>query len=132
MKIRSSNIYVPFFERPLEVLFFYWLGADFAMHELGTWFPTPGEFTAALACIWDGEQFTPADAADFLRMSERLEAGTVWINTYRAVSFMAPFGGVKRSGIGRESGQAALEEYLDTKTVWIDMGAPVANPFVIR
>ena len=38
------------------------------------------------------------------RMAERLEAGTVWVNTYRAVSFMSPFGGYKRSGIGRESG----------------------------
>lgn len=72
------------------------------------------------------------DIARALRMSERLEAGTVWVNTYRAVSFMAPFGGVKRSGIGRESGQVALEEFLDTKTVWIDMGAPVSNPFIIR
>lgn len=72
------------------------------------------------------------DIGRALRMSERLEAGTVWINSYRAVSYMAPFGGVKRSGIGRESGQAALDEYLETKTVWIDMGAPVANPFVIR
>jgi len=72
MRIRSSNVYVPFFELPLEVHFLYWLGADSAMHELGTWFPTPGEFTAALACIWDSEQFSPADAADFLGMSKRL------------------------------------------------------------
>ena len=67
-----------------------------------------------------------------LRMAERIEAGTVWVNTYRAVSFMAPFGGMKRSGIGRESGQEAMDEYLATKSVWIDLGAPVANPFVIR
>jgi aldehyde dehydrogenase (NAD+) len=73
-----------------------------------------------------------SDIARALRMSQQLEAGTVWVNTYRAVSFMAPFGGVKRSGIGRESGQTAMDEYLETKTVWIDMGAPVANPFVIR
>jgi (Z)-2-((N-methylformamido)methylene)-5-hydroxybutyrolactone dehydrogenase len=72
------------------------------------------------------------DISRALRMSEQLEAGTVWVNTYRAVSFMAPFGGVKRSGIGRESGRAAMDEFLETKTVWIDMGAPVANPFVIR
>lgn len=73
-----------------------------------------------------------SDIGRALRMSERLEAGTVWINTYRAVSFMAPFGGMKRSGIGRESGKIALDEFLETKTIWIDMGAPVANPFVIR
>jgi acyl-CoA reductase-like NAD-dependent aldehyde dehydrogenase len=65
-------------------------------------------------------------------MAERLQAGTVWVNTYRAVSFMAPFGGMKRSGIGREGGQVAIDEYLNTKTVWIDMGAPVSNPFVMR
>jgi aldehyde dehydrogenase (NAD+) len=72
------------------------------------------------------------DIGRALRVSKRLEAGTVWVNTYRAVSFMAPFGGMKRSGIGRESGQAAINEYLDTKTTWIDIGQAVANPFVIR
>ena len=54
-------------------------------------------------------------------MSERLEAGTVWVNTYRAVSYMSPFGGYKRSGIGRESGIDAIREYLQTKSVWIDI-----------
>lgn len=73
-----------------------------------------------------------SDIACALRMAERIEAGTVWVNTYRAVSFMAPFGGMKRSGIGRESGQIAIDEYLNTKSVWIDMGAPVKNPFVMR
>lgn len=72
------------------------------------------------------------DVGRALRMSERLEAGTVWVNTYRAVSFMAPFGGFKRSGIGRESGQVALDEYLQDKTVWIDMGSAPVNPFIIR
>lgn len=67
-----------------------------------------------------------------IKLAERLEVGTVWINTYRAVSFMAPFGGVKRSGVGRENGQAAIREFLETKTVWLDLGQPVANPFVIR
>ena len=72
------------------------------------------------------------DIGRAIRMSERVEAGTVWVNTYRAVSFMAPFGGMKRSGIGRESGQEAIDEYLQTKSVWIDLGSPVSNPFVIR
>src|SRR5690348_3132929 len=67
-----------------------------------------------------------------LTMSERLEAGTVWINTYRAVSFMSPFGGYKRSGIGRESGIDAIREYLQTKSVWIDISGKAPNPFVIR
>lgn len=73
-----------------------------------------------------------ADIGRMLRLSEQLQAGTVWINTYRAVSYMAPFGGYKRSGIGRESGQEAIYEFLQTKTVWLDLSGKVANPFVIR
>ena len=65
-------------------------------------------------------------------MSEKLQAGTVWVNTYRAVSFMSPFGGYKRSGIGRESGQDMIYEYLQTKSVWISTAAEVPNPFVLR
>jgi aldehyde dehydrogenase (NAD+) len=56
----------------------------------------------------------------------------VWVNTYRAVSYLAPFGGVKHSGHGRESGLHAIDEYLETKTVWVNIGAPSGNPFVIR
>jgi aldehyde dehydrogenase (NAD+) len=67
-----------------------------------------------------------------LLMSERLEAGTVWVNTYRAVSYMSPFGGYKRSGIGRESGADAIREYLQTKSVWIDISGASPNPFVMR
>jgi (Z)-2-((N-methylformamido)methylene)-5-hydroxybutyrolactone dehydrogenase len=67
-----------------------------------------------------------------LAMSERLEAGTVWVNTYRAVSYMSPFGGYKRSGIGRESGIDAIREYLQTKSVWIDTLGKAPNPFVMR
>jgi acyl-CoA reductase-like NAD-dependent aldehyde dehydrogenase len=72
------------------------------------------------------------DIARALRMSERLHAGTVWVNTYRAVSFMAPFGGYKDSGLGRENGADAIRQYLQVKTVWINSGAPAGNPFVIR
>ena len=67
-----------------------------------------------------------------LSMAQRLEAGTVWVNTYRATSYMAPFGGYKRSGIGRESGLGAIHEYLQEKCVWIDKVGEVANPFVQR
>ena len=67
-----------------------------------------------------------------LTMAEQLEAGTVWVNTYRAVSYMSPFGGYKRSGIGRESGQSAIREYLQEKSVWIDISGNVPNPFVLR
>jgi aldehyde dehydrogenase (NAD+) len=66
------------------------------------------------------------------KMAERLQAGTVWVNTYRAVSYLSPFGGYKRSGIGRESGQAMIREYLQTKSVWISLATEVPNPFVLR
>jgi (Z)-2-((N-methylformamido)methylene)-5-hydroxybutyrolactone dehydrogenase len=45
---------------------------------------------------------------------------------------MAPFGGYKQSGIGRESGIEAIHQYLQVKSVWINAGAPAANPFVMR
>ena len=68
-----------------------------------------------------------------VRMSSALKAGTVWVNTYRAVSFMMPFGGMKHSGIGRESGMESIREYLETKSVWISTSeAPPAHPFVMR
>jgi aldehyde dehydrogenase (NAD+) len=67
-----------------------------------------------------------------LTMAEQLEAGTVWVNTYRAVSYMSPFGGYKRSGIGRESGLSAIRGYLQEKSVWIDISGNVPNPFVLR
>jgi len=72
------------------------------------------------------------DIGRAIRMSERLQAGTVWVNTYRAVSFMAPFGGYKDSGLGRENGIGAVREYLQTKAVWINSGAVTGNPFVLR
>jgi aldehyde dehydrogenase (NAD+) len=65
-------------------------------------------------------------------MSERLEAGTVWVNCYRVTSYMTPFGGFKRSGFGREGGMEAIREYLQTKSVWIDMEGKTANPFGLR
>jgi aldehyde dehydrogenase (NAD+) len=45
---------------------------------------------------------------------------------------MAPFGGYKDSGLGRENGADAIRQYLQVKTVWINSGAPSGNPFVIR
>lgn len=67
-----------------------------------------------------------------LRLSEKLNVGTVWVNTYRAVSYTSPFGGFKRSGIGRESGLEAIKEFLQVKSVWIATSSSVANPFIIR
>ena len=73
-----------------------------------------------------------SDIGRALRMSERLKAGTVWVNTYRAVSFTSPFGGYKRSGEGRESGKEAIKEFLQIKSVWIAQQTTAANPFVMR
>ncbi|MCJ8056103.1 aldehyde dehydrogenase [Shinella curvata] len=64
--------------------------------------------------------------------AKRLRAGTVWTNTYRAVSYMMPFGGFKNSGIGRESGQDAIYDFLETKSVWLAFNKDVPNPFVMR
>ncbi len=72
------------------------------------------------------------DIGRAIRMSERIKAGTVWVNTYRAVSFMSPFGGYKDSGVGRENGQSAIYEYLQMKSVWINTGVKTGNPFVMR
>ncbi len=72
------------------------------------------------------------DVAHALTLSSRLSAGTVWINTYRALSYMAPFGGQKASGYGRENGQQTIHEFLQTQSVWLNLSAPMTNPFVIR
>jgi acyl-CoA reductase-like NAD-dependent aldehyde dehydrogenase len=67
-----------------------------------------------------------------MTMSKGLRAGTVWVNTYRAVSYMSPFGGYKQSGFGRENGINAIDEYLQTKSVWINTALDVPNPFTMR
>jgi len=73
------------------------------------------------------------DGARGLRVMRELRAGIVWINTYRAVSPMAPFGGYKQSGSGREAGWESLLDYTRTKTVWINTGTePMGDPFVMR
>ena len=73
------------------------------------------------------------DIGRAIRVSKAIKAGTVWVNTYRAVSYMMPFGGMKYSGLGRESGIESIRGYLETKSTWISyaQGAP-ANPFVLR
>ncbi|MCU1480460.1 MAG: aldehyde dehydrogenase [Subtercola sp.] len=55
------------------------------------------------------------------RTANALQAGTVWINTYHALDPAVPFGGFKMSGYGKEGGTEHVEEYLETKTVWIDI-----------
>ena len=67
-----------------------------------------------------------------IKVSERLEAGTVWVNTYRSTSYTTPFGGYKASGLGRENGMEAIKEYLQTKSVWYYSGGDAANPYTRR
>jgi acyl-CoA reductase-like NAD-dependent aldehyde dehydrogenase len=72
------------------------------------------------------------DMGRAIRTSHALEAGTVWVNAYRVVSYLSPFGGYKRSGIGRESGAEMVMEYMQTKSVWVNTGGGTANPFSMR
>ena len=67
------------------------------------------------------------------RMASRLEAGTVWVNTYRAMSPMSPRQGFKSSGVGIEHGTETIKEYTRLKSVWINTSEdPVADPFTMR
>ncbi|MHA7971911.1 aldehyde dehydrogenase [Rhizobium sp. CAU 1783] len=67
------------------------------------------------------------------RLTRAIHAGVVWINTYRAVSPIAPFGGYGLSGHGREGGMAAVLDYTRTKTIWLKTSDdPFPDPFVMR
>ena len=67
------------------------------------------------------------------RMIRGIRAGVVWVNTYRAVSPIAPFGGHGLSGHGREGGLAAALDYTTVKTVWLRTSDdPIPDPFVMR
>ncbi len=72
------------------------------------------------------------DIKRVLEVSKKIQAGTVWVNTYRMISYLSPFGGYKQSGIGRESGQNAIYEYLQEKSVWISTQTETPNPFIMR
>jgi aldehyde dehydrogenase (NAD+)/betaine-aldehyde dehydrogenase len=67
------------------------------------------------------------------RMIRRLRAGIVWVNTYRAVSPIVPFGGFGQSGYGREGGQESILDYTRVKAAWIRTADdPIPDPFVMR
>lgn len=72
------------------------------------------------------------DLARAHTMARRLQAGTVWINIYRALTFNSPFGGFKSSGLGRANGVEAVDQYLQTKSVWCELGSDVQDPFVLK
>jgi phenylacetaldehyde dehydrogenase len=66
-----------------------------------------------------------SDVSAAMRVADRLDAGTVWINTYGMFDVAVPFGGRKHSGFGKELGEEALEPYLHSKSVWVDLTAAV-------
>ncbi len=73
------------------------------------------------------------DTARAHRMAKRVKAGIVWVNTYRVISPIAAFGGMKASGYGRESGLQAVYDYTRPKTVWVNLSDdPIASPFQMR
>ena len=67
------------------------------------------------------------------RFVRSIRAGIVWVNTYRMISPLVPFGGYGQSGTGREAGAESILDYTRTKSVWINTSeAPIADPFVMR
>ena len=73
------------------------------------------------------------DVGRAMRVTQRIQAGVVYVNTYRVISPMVPFGGNGDTGFGRESGMESMLEYSRPKTVWINTSRdPVADPFVMR
>src|SRR5438874_754931 len=66
------------------------------------------------------------------QVARRLQAGTVWINTYRSLSPSMPFGGYKASGLGRENGIEAMKEFTQVKSVWIETEPIAGDPFSIK
>ena len=73
------------------------------------------------------------DIGRAIRMCKALKAGFVRVNTYRAISYLMPFGAMKHSGLGRENGIDAIKEFLKAKSVWISAAdsAP-ANTCIMR
>ena len=63
------------------------------------------------------------------RVAAKLRAGTVWINAYRVVAPNMPFGGFGHSGLGRENGVEAINEYTETKSVFVELTGGTRDPF---
>jgi (Z)-2-((N-methylformamido)methylene)-5-hydroxybutyrolactone dehydrogenase len=66
-----------------------------------------------------------------IRVAHRVRAGSVWVNSYRMITYNVPFGGYKNSGLGRENGLSAVLEYCETKSVWIELSGQTRDPFVL-
>ena len=65
------------------------------------------------------------------RVAARVRAGTIWINAYRVVAPSVPFGGYGLSGLGRENGIEAVNEYLENKSVWVELSGGTRDPFTL-
>jgi aldehyde dehydrogenase (NAD+) len=65
------------------------------------------------------------------RVAAALRAGTVWINAYRVVAPSVPFGGYGLSGLGRENGVTAVDEYLEDKSIWVELSGGTRDPFTL-
>jgi aldehyde dehydrogenase (NAD+) len=72
------------------------------------------------------------DLARAHRMARQIAAGTIWINTYRALAPNMPFGGYKASGIGRENGLDAVRSFTQAKSVWVELQPTVGDPFSVK
>jgi len=66
------------------------------------------------------------------RMAKRLQTGTVFVNTYRAMAPNMPVGGYKESGLGRENGIEAIRDFTQVKSIWIETEPSIVDPFKMR
>ena len=81
-----------------------------------------GDFDLAGA-VWTRDVFRAH------RVARAIRAGTVWVNGYRALSVMSPFGGMLGSGFGRSSGAEVMAEYTQPKSLWIETDETATPPF---
>jgi acyl-CoA reductase-like NAD-dependent aldehyde dehydrogenase len=64
-----------------------------------------------------------------IRVAQRIKAGAIWINTFRAMALNMPFGGMKASGLGRECGIAGMRSYMQQKSIYMDLSnTPIPWP----
>ncbi len=76
------------------------------------------------AAVWTN------DVRRSFRVARALRAGTVWVNSYRVMSYAVPFGGMGDSGIGRENGADAVKSFTETKAVWVELTGATRDPFI--
>ena len=73
-----------------------------------------------------------SNLARSMRVSKSIRAGIVFVNTYRLISPVAPFGGIKDSGYGKEAGIESIKDYTRIKTTWYNSSdKPMADPFTM-